>query len=139
MDGLEGRVGDLVATVARVEENQKHATQLNDLRFNALDQGVRALDGTLKDFIRRIESMISGETQTALQKQMMEEYQEERRATAAKFVDIDRRLALQDQRNAKGEGIWVAVGGAKGAAIMLAAIASPIITIIVLLADRVPK
>jgi hypothetical protein len=62
---LEAEVRTLAATVARVEVNQINAAELNKLRFDALDTGLKSVGAQLGDFIRRIEGLITGEVQTA--------------------------------------------------------------------------
>lgn len=62
-DDLSGRVDGLAGTVERVELNQKHAEELNRLRFDALDAAQKATHEDLKQFMRRIEGIITGEVQ----------------------------------------------------------------------------
>lgn len=101
MDRVEQRqedqareIASLGATVQRVEQNQSHASELNKLRFDALDAGVKGLGGQLADFMKRIEGMISGEVETVQTRQgreILEEYKawrvgvEERLDTAEKL------------------------------------------------------
>lgn len=68
------QIGSLAATIDRVEENQRHAEELNKLRFAALDTSVSTLTADLKGFMSRIESLITGETQTTQQRQLFEEH-----------------------------------------------------------------
>lgn len=63
-DSIEQEVRSLATTVGRVEQNQVHATELNKLRFDALDAGIKAVSATLSDFMRRIEGVITGEIET---------------------------------------------------------------------------
>ena len=65
VDGIEGRLTVVTTTLTRVEANQQHADKLGELRYNALDTHMKQLDATLGAFIARIDSIISGETQTA--------------------------------------------------------------------------
>lgn len=51
---LSGRVTMLSGAVERVELNQKHAEELNKLRFDALDAGVKTIDSTLERFMSHI-------------------------------------------------------------------------------------
>lgn len=62
---LAGQVTSLASTVARVEQNQEHATELNKLRFDSLDSGLKLLQTDLKGFMARIEGVITGEISTA--------------------------------------------------------------------------
>lgn len=134
VDRLESRVDDLAATVARVELNQKHSEELNALRHDALKGGLDTLTGTVSQFMGRIEGIIAGDVETNQTRQGQ--------ALVADYMkwrgDVDRRLDEQDVRNARGEGVWVALGGAKGAILMAAAVASPLITIVAILVSQ-PK
>ena len=58
---LAKEVAGLTGTVARVEINQKHAEELNKLRFDALDQSIKNIDGTLERFMGRVNAIIAGE------------------------------------------------------------------------------
>src|SRR4051812_45041233 len=71
-EALEGEVRILAQTVGRVEQNQIHVAELNKLRFDALDTGQRALGGQLADFIKRIESIMTGEVETQATRQGQE-------------------------------------------------------------------
>lgn len=92
-EGFDQRLSSLAASVARVEQNQDHASELNKLRFDALDAGMRSLQIHLADFIKRVEGLVSGEVQTEQMRQgreMVADYQRWRDQ-----VDADRaKLAL---------------------------------------------
>lgn len=92
-EGFDQRLSSLAASVARVEQNQDHASELNKLRFDALDAGMRSLQIQLADFIKRVEGLVSGEVQTEQMRQgreMVADYQRWRDQ-----VDADRaKLAL---------------------------------------------
>lgn len=131
-ENLEGEVRNLTATVARVETNQEHATELNKLRFDALDNGLKAVSVQTA----RIESILAGEVETAVSRRNAElfaEYQDWRE-------EVDKRLDEQDARNARSEGrndgVRVAVGGVKGLIVVVAAALSPVITIVALLLNQ---
>lgn len=62
---LAREVSGLTGTVARVELNQKHAEELNKLRFDSLETGVGQANTKLDNFMARIEGLISGEVSTA--------------------------------------------------------------------------
>lgn len=68
-DSIETEVRTLAATVSRVELNQQHGTELAKLRFDALDNGMRAGFSELNSFQSRIEGMLDGTIQTAQQRQ----------------------------------------------------------------------
>lgn len=92
---IEGEVRVLAATVARVEQNQNHAVELNKLRFDALDTGLKSVSAQLVDFMRRIEAIISGETQTPAMRQgeeMVADYRSWR-------TDVDHQLEAQAVMN----------------------------------------
>ena len=110
-DDLAKQVEGAVHTIARVEDNQKHAEELNKLRFGALDTAVSTLTTDLKGFMGRIEGIISGDVQTAQSRQgaeLVADYQRWRAAT-------DTRLDAQDVRNGQlnliGKVVWGLVGG----------------------------
>jgi hypothetical protein len=76
MDRIEGRqdsieleVRTLAATVGRVELNQTHATELAKLRFDAIDNGMKAGFSELGAFQARIEGILDGTIQTQQQRQ----------------------------------------------------------------------
>ena len=106
MDRIEGRhetleseVRALTATVSRLEQNQVHSLELNKLRFDALDTGIRANGNQLTEFIRRVEGLISGEVQTEQTRQgreMVEDYQRWRRDVDGDRARLSRlgRLAI---------------------------------------------
>lgn len=92
---LAREVGTLAGTVARVELNQKHAEELNKLRFDALDTAIKAIDGTLERFMGRINAIVTGEVklpQAAQGERMVAEYLEWRKG-------VDTRLDNQDVLN----------------------------------------
>lgn len=99
MDRMEQRheelakeFSSLASTVGRIELNQSHQTELNKLRFDALDKSMTDLDATLSTFMARINAIITGEVklpQTASGEQLIADYREWRENT-------DRRLDAQD-------------------------------------------
>src|SRR6478752_4035051 len=64
-DALGREVASLSDTIQRVELNQQHAYELNDLRFKSLDTAVGAIGTKLDSFMARMEGIITGEVQTA--------------------------------------------------------------------------
>ena len=94
-DDLATEVGSLKATITRVEVNQKHAEELNTLRFSALDTAVGTVGTKLDAFMERIDKLITGETQTAQSKQMLDDYQRWRE-------DVDTRLDRHDTFETQG-------------------------------------
>lgn len=85
-DSTDVKVTDLAGVVARVEVNQNHAIELNQLRFTALDNGLRALASDvsqklqgltdeLSGFMKRINGLVSGEQTTAQGQRMLAEYE----------------------------------------------------------------
>ena len=88
IERLEAGYAGLAATVERVELNQRHAEDINKLRFDALDMTVKQMGSDLKGFMARIEGILSGEVQTSASREgreLVEEYQAWR-----KGVDADR-------------------------------------------------
>jgi hypothetical protein len=71
---LETKYDELVQTVARVELNQKHAEELNRLRFDALDLNQKTLTTQVSEFIKRIDGLISGETEMPRQRDLMADW-----------------------------------------------------------------
>ena len=57
------------AAVARLSQNQDHATELSKLRFDALETGMRGIGSQLAEFIKRVEGMVTGEVQTEQMRQ----------------------------------------------------------------------
>lgn len=109
MDRMERRqeqadtkVTDLGTVVARVEANQAHAIELNQLRFNALDNGMKAVSSEVAlmrtdfaGFVNRVNALISGEASTTQGRKMLEEYEDFKR-------DTERRLAKHDTFETQG-------------------------------------
>lgn len=132
-DAIEGKVTDLAAIVGRVELNQTHATELATLRFNAVDSAVKTIDGTLERFMGRINAIVSGEVklpQAAAGEKMVAEYMEWRKAVDQRLETVEDERSIAIARNA---GVFAVFGGAKATVIALAAIASPVITVIALI------
>ena len=148
-DTLESKVTDLAAIVSRVETNQSHATELSKLRFDALDNGLGSLTGQLKDFIKRMEGLISGEIQTAAGRQMLDEYNRFRQTTTNRIEaiedrtvrldaeDVTRRLKAMEDRalriDSQRQGVFATFSGTKAFVLVVAAIASPVVTVIALI------
>lgn len=65
MDALEKNHNSLAGTVQLIEQNQRHAEELNKMRFDSLETAVKGVGTDLKGFMARIEGMISGEIDTA--------------------------------------------------------------------------
>jgi hypothetical protein len=127
MDRLERNHEDLAAstarefaqlsgTISRVEQNQTHAEELNKLRFGALDTAVSTLSADLKGFMSRIESLISGETETAAARQgreLVEDYKSWRREitmqvdTLTDSVEKTDAVAAALIKSRQSTGVWV--------------------------------
>ena len=71
-EDLAKDVATLTATVGQVVLNQKHAEELNELRFKSLDTAVGQIGSDLKGFMARIEGMVDGTIQTAQSRQAAE-------------------------------------------------------------------
>lgn len=133
-DTMETKVDSLAATVARVETNQTHATELNKLRFDALDSGLRVVKEDLRGFMGRIEGIIAGDVETNQTRQgqaLVADYRKWR-------SEVDAFIDAQNARNARGQGMWDTLGGVKGVILLAAALASPLITVITILVHQ-PK
>lgn len=121
-EALAKEVGTLGATVSRVEQNQEHATELNRLRFDALDLGVKTIGSTLESFMARIEGIVSGEimTQSARQgAELVSEYKVWRQSVEDR---LDIGVANDTRLNAYGRVLQaLTVGG--GASIVIGLIA----------------
>ena len=88
---VETRVSELGAVVARVEQNQVHAAELNKLRFDSLDTGVKGVTDTLERFMGRINAIVSGEVklpQAAQGEKLVADYQEWRKGVDSKLGTI---------------------------------------------------
>lgn len=85
---LAKEVASLAGTVARVEQNQVHAAELNKLRFDALDLSIGNVGATLERFMGRINAIVAGEVkmpQAEEGERLVADYQAWR-----KEVDTDR-------------------------------------------------
>lgn len=97
-DDLAREVQGLTATVARVELNQKHAEELNTLRFTALDTALGSLSGKLDAFMGRVEGIVSGEIETAQSRtgaELVDDYRKWR-------DEVDDRLDTHDKFETQG-------------------------------------
>lgn len=113
-DNIETEVRTLASTVGRVEQNQVHAAELNKLRFDALDMGVKTLTADLTGFMARIDGIISGEIETAQSKrgaELVKDYMEWRDGVDARLASlytpeqkarIEERLDSHDKFEAQG-------------------------------------
>jgi len=126
-EDLAREVGVLSSTVARVEQNQTHAAELNKLRFDSLDTGIGGVKDTLDRFMGRVEGIITGEIQTAQTKtgqELVADYVKWRKETDERLSrtsspewrgQIEERLDAQDVRNGKldllGRMVVILVGG----------------------------
>lgn len=132
-DSMEQTLANLGATVARVETNQAHAEELNKLRFESQKQGLDTLTGTVGAFIARIDGIISGEIETAQSKQglrIMTDYLAWRERVD---THIDESTVLHASQASQRQGMIFALSGAKATILLAAAIASPIVAIVVAL------
>lgn len=132
-DSIETEVRTLSATVQRVEQNQSHAVELNKLRFDSLDTGLKSLGGQMTDFIKRIEGILSGEVETIQSKQgqaIISDYNSWRKGVDADIAELkDNR----DNDKARSEGLKDALYFARAALMLAGALAGPIIAITAIL------
>lgn len=89
-DTIEGKVTELAAVVGRVEANQSHLIELNQLRFSSLDSGLKSLATNFEAFASRINSLISGESTTQQGARLMAEYEAFRSTTLARLEEHDK-------------------------------------------------
>lgn len=119
---LAKEVTALTATVGRVEQNQTHATELNRLRFDALDTGMKSIGAQLNDFMRRIEGMVTGEVETAQTRQgreLVADYQQWRGETDDRLDSVE---TFATQGRFLGRVVVIILGGQ--ALALIAAIAA---------------
>ena len=120
LDAQEVEFRSMSAAVARLSQNQDHATELSKLRFDALETGQRAIGAQLTSFMQRVEGLISGEVQTEQTRQgreMVDDYQRWRRdvdGDRAKVALLGRLGVLLISTNVIA--IVVAIGAAVSAA-----------------------
>lgn len=98
-DSQETQLRDMAAVVSRVELNQGHQLEVSKLRFDAIDimmktqaETEKGLDAKLTAFMLRIDSLMSGETQTAMTRDILADYAKRNSDLAIwqKEVDDDR-------------------------------------------------
>lgn len=121
-DNIETEVRTLSATVARVEQNQAHATELNRLRFDALDTGLKSLAGQLDGFMKRVDGILTGEVETAQSKagrELVIDYTQWRKSVDERLTDLKDR---QDTSKARADGRFEAISW--GRAVILLAFAT---------------
>lgn len=140
-EDLAKEVAGLTATMGQVVQNQKHAEELNELRFKAQNTAVSQLDThitdvahDLKGFMLRIDGIISGEVETVQTRQGQ--------AIIADFMSwrkgVDSRVdVLEDAAERRG-GVMDALRGGKGLVLMLCAIFSPIVAAVGIIITRPP-
>lgn len=132
-DNMETTLASLSGTVARVELNQKHAEELNLLRHDALKTGLDNLTGTVGAFIARIEGIIDGTIETSQSRQasqIMGDYLKWHDRVEA-HIDESEKFHLAAVN--RSEGVGIVLTGTKAFILTAAAVASPIIAIIVAL------
>lgn len=108
-DTMESKVSDLAAVVARVEQNQTHQLEVSKLRFDALDNGLKAGFSDFSLFSKRVESILSGETQTVQSRMgadLLTDYRDWRKQVEARLPADDEVEDYRDWR--KGIDVSVA-------------------------------
>lgn len=116
---LAKEVGGLSTTIARVEQNQTHAEELNKMRFDAFTNGLMQVEGKLDRynnkmtaFIERIEGMLTGEVETQ-QAREAREVLVDYRAWRARVDEQLSHVATQDavdnalHQARASNGVWV--------------------------------
>jgi hypothetical protein len=149
MDRMESRhedlakeVATLTVTTGQIVLNQKHAEDLNELRFKSLDSAVGLLATDLKGFMTRIDGIITGETETIQARQgreLVADYMTWRKATDQRLTIIEdvptlitRVDNLEDAAQRRGGAIDTMIG-AKGIALMIASFVAVTVSIISLM------
>lgn len=128
-DTTENELRNLTASVIRVEQNQVHATDLNKLRFDALQAGIEQVGSTLTEFVKRMDSLLTGETQTTQTRQLMTEYTEFVKEVKDHIKESN---AVHAAAAGRSEGVVFALTGGKAIILTIAALAGPILAILAL-------
>lgn len=128
-EALARDVTTLSATVARVELNQTHASELNKLRFDSLDTSITGVAGNLTSFMARINSIIMGETklpQAVQGEELVADYRKWR-------AQVDQRLdAGEDARlvtTSRNKGVVETLGVGRAAVVFGFAVTGYMLTI----------
>ena len=153
-DELAADVTSLKGTVSRVETNQLHASELNKLRFDALDASIQSSTAKLDQFMTRIEGLISGDVQTNQTREaaaILADYHRWRQSVEERLGEPEKsplgrtfmsRLQVMESRDKEFDDKlelvvaesarnrqWIAVaGGIIGLLVFIAQFAGPIIT-----------
>jgi hypothetical protein len=101
---------------------------LNKLRFDSLDATVKMDSTDLKNFMARIDSMISGESMTASMRQQLEDYNDFRKSTGTRLTSLE---DAQLTATAKQSGIVFAFSGLRAVFLLAAAIIGPAVAVVV--------
>jgi hypothetical protein len=146
-DNLENKVTELTTLVGRVEQNQTHVAELNKLRFDALDSGVKLLASDLKGFMIRMEGIMTGEVKThaareleeamADSAQIMSDYRLWREKVEDRFDHLDpelpARVRILEARELKRSGVVFTFGTTKTVLLVIAAFLGPLMALFALL------
>jgi len=147
MDRMENRHEDLVedvrnlsVVVSDVRKDVQHAAELAKLRFDAVELTMKHGFDEAGAHRQRIESIINGDVVTPQAKLIMDQYRQFTEQSIADRKSLNHRVELLEEdhikRDASRSGIFMTLGGAKGALLLLAALASPLITILALIAQH---
>lgn len=136
-------MGVLSLTVERVESNQKHAEELNKLRFDNLDKTTATLSADIKGWMTRMEGIFTGDLQTAAARDLKAAKEQAQRDGAVVMAEWttwrkgqEARLdVLEDAAERRG-GVMDTLRGAKGLVLMVMAIISPLIAAIGIIVTR---
>lgn len=126
-DTMESKVTDLATVVARVEQNQTHTAELNKLRFDALDTSTKTIVENLTSFIKRIDSLMTGETTTANTRSILDDYAKFRDSTLTRLDELE---DTDLKGSAKNDGVIQTFGAGKAVIVTAAAAITAIIAIL---------
>lgn len=139
-EALVRDVASLSGIVARVEQNQQHMEEMNALRFKSLDTAVGQVGTDLKTFMTRIESIIDGTVQTAETRRGAElvadftawRKETDKRITGVEDIpSLETRVSLLEGSAQRQQGSIAAIGVGKAAVLMFAAVAAPVVSLLV--------
>lgn len=144
-EDLAKDVAAITATVGQVVLNQKHAEEINELRFKALDTSVGQIGADLKGFMARIDGIVAGDIETAQSRagrELVADYTIWRKETDKRLAIIEdvptlvQKVEALEEREQRRKGVLEAFSGVKGVLLMIAAILSPIVAAIGIIVTR---
>ena len=114
-DTIESKVTDLASVVSRVEQNQTHAREIDELRYKTLNTAIENLGATLNAFMGRVNAIISGEVRLPGNEALMKEWRDWRDSVNAKLelseAKLDEQAVLNGQVRLLGKLAVLLVSG----------------------------